>query len=91
MYHYFSPKNYCNAPKSKCFNVVVKLQVSKSSRETSIYSSIQKTKNKKQNKVKWSEVKWSVKVNTLYKDNIIWSHKSVIGKIKFQAINPGRP
>ena len=39
MYHYFSPKNYCNAPKSKCFNVVVKLQVSKPTRETLIYSS----------------------------------------------------
>ena len=36
MYHYFSPKNYCNAPKSKCFNVVVKLQVSKPARKTSI-------------------------------------------------------
>ena len=36
MYHYFSPKNYCNAPKSKCFNVVVKLQVGKPTRETSI-------------------------------------------------------
>ena len=49
MYHYFSPKNYCNAPKSKCFNVVVKLQVSKPARETSknqFSPKDKKTKNK---------------------------------------------
>ena len=39
MYHYFSPKTYCNAPKAKCFNVVVKLQVSKPTRETTFNSS----------------------------------------------------
>ena len=47
MYHCFSPKNYCNAPKSKCFNLVVKLQVSKPTRETTIYSSLKNPKKPK--------------------------------------------
>ena len=53
MYHYFSPKNYCKAPKSKCFNVVVKLQVGKTARETSTKQfslKDKKTKNKTKNK-----------------------------------------
>ena len=47
MYHYFSPKTYCNAPKAKCFNVVVKLQVSKPTRETTFNSSQKTLKNPK--------------------------------------------
>ena len=54
MYHYFSPKNYCNAPKSKCFNVVVKLQVGKPARETSKNQFLKTLK---------SGGKWSVSVS----------------------------
>ena len=63
MYHYFSPKNYCNAPKSKCFNVVVKLQVSKPARET---SKNQFSKNPEKPKMGDSDSDSdSVEVNTL--------------------------
>ena len=65
MYHYFSPKNYCNAPKSKCFNVVVKLQVGKPTRETSIYSSLKNPKNPKSGGKCSVSVSVSVEVNTL--------------------------
>ena len=65
MYHYFSPKNYCNAPKAKCFNVVVKLQVSKPARETSKNQFSQNPQKPESGGQCSVSVSVSVEVNTL--------------------------